>query len=54
VGTPGDKIAPTLSSWYNANFAGGSVTVEFVRHPTREYLTAIAGPGILRANLAHW
>jgi protein MpaA len=54
VGTPDDKVAPTLSSWYNANFDGGAVTVEFVRDPTAEWLTTTAGPGILGANLAAW
>ena len=54
VGTADDKVAPTLSSWYNANFAGGAVTVEFVRDPTPEWLTRTAGPGILGANLATW
>ncbi|HYO31540.1 MAG TPA: M14 family zinc carboxypeptidase [Nocardioidaceae bacterium] len=43
---------PTMTSWYNARRPGFCVTVEFPAHPTRQYLTARAGPGILRATFA--
>jgi hypothetical protein len=43
---------PTMTSWYNARQPGFCVTVEFPAHPTRRYLTARAGPGILRATFA--
>jgi murein tripeptide amidase MpaA len=54
VGTPDDHVAPTLASWYNATFDGGAVTVEYTAHPTRQFVTAVAGRGILAANLASW
>ena len=54
LGTPSDKVAPTLTSWYNASFEGGAVTVEYTRDPSRWYKTVKAGNGILRANLADW
>jgi murein tripeptide amidase MpaA len=54
VGTPDDHVAPTLASWYNATFDGGAVTVEYTAHPTRRFVTTVAGRGILAANLAAW
>ena len=54
VGTPSDRVAPTLTSWYNARHAGGAVTVELTARPSRWYQTVKAPRGILRANLAAW
>jgi murein tripeptide amidase MpaA len=54
LGTAPHQVAPTLTSWYNANFAGGAVTVEYTRSPSDWFKTVKAGNGILRANLADW
>jgi protein MpaA len=43
---------PTMTSWYNTRQPGYCVTVEFGPHPSSRFLTARAGPGILRAMLS--
>lgn len=54
VGTPPGKVSPTLTSWYNANFEGTSVTIEYPSQPGKRFKTVRAGNGILRATFAHW
>ncbi|MCW2819079.1 MAG: hypothetical protein JWR42_1866 [Marmoricola sp.] len=54
VGTPSGRTAPTMTSWYNAGFAGGAVTVEYAARPSRYFTTVRAGNGILRASYAGW
>jgi protein MpaA len=39
----------TMTGWYNHNFAGGAVTVEYGAHPTRERMTVYAPRQLLRA-----
>jgi protein MpaA len=54
VGTPAGKVSPTLTSWYNQNFEGASVTIEYPRSPSVRFKTVRAGNGILKATFAHW
>jgi len=39
----------TMTGWYNHNFAGGAVTVEYGPHPTLERMTVYAPRQLLRA-----
>ncbi len=45
----GETIAPTLTSWYNDVRPGTSVTIEYVRSPSRRYVHVKAGRGLLRS-----
>ena len=46
----GANNAPTLTGWYNAHYPGSAITVEYTRHPSARYVTAVAGRGIVRAS----
>ena len=48
----GADNAPTLTGWYNAHYPGSAITVELPAHPSRSYVTWVAGRGILRASWA--
>ena len=47
----GNKVAPTMTSWYNHRLgkSGTAVTVEYSRKPSKNFVTKKAGVGILRA-----
>ena len=49
VGNPGGTLAPTMSSWFNANQAGTMVTVEYASTTSRAYRTSFAGRAVQRA-----
>ena len=44
----GSDNAPTLTGWYNAHYPGTAITVEFRRHPDRDFVRG-AGRALLRA-----
>jgi protein MpaA len=39
----------TMTSWYNARYAGGALTVEYGRYPSRRRMTYYAPRQLLRA-----
>lgn len=45
----GETIAPTLTSWYNDIRPGTSVTIEYVRSPSKRFVRVKAGRGLLRS-----
>ncbi len=45
----GKTIAPTLTSWYNDVRPGTSVTIEYVRSPSKRFVRVKASRGLLRS-----